>query len=323
MGGSDALSGCASGAGGESMEPWAPRAVIPVPRHGNPCPFPHGSPTAIPSPRHPSTAAVWPPPHLAPSFPCPDTGIQPLPARTDNAPISLPCLLKAKHPALAPRPVGPSQNVAECRTFPYPHSENVAAPTTAVWPPPHLAPSFPCPDTGIQTAPSRTDRPLSQHRRRHPRSGRPRPPPEASAPHGPVGEAPAPHNATSAPPSNAPISLPCLLKDPRNTRRWRPGPSARFTSKCRKMSPENVALFHTPTRRMSLLRVKNLTFLAKTRPFWPIPVHFAPVRPPPPRGGGLRRGNFVQRFPSALGGASPPTPGPLPLRAGGTRRGAV
>ena len=109
---------------------------------------------------------------------------------------------------------------------------------------------------------------------------------------------------------------------PRNTRRWRPGPSARFTSKCRKMS-QNVALFHTPTRRMSLLRVKNLTFLAKTRPFWPIPVHFAPVRPPPPRGGGLRRGNFVQRFPSAPGGASPPTPGPLPPPAGGTRRGAV
>ena len=56
--------------------------------------------------------------------------------------------------------------------------------------------------------------------------------------------------ATSTPPANAPIPLPCLLKDPRNTRRWRPGPPVRFTSKCRKMS-QNVALFHTPTRRMT------------------------------------------------------------------------
>ena len=221
MGGSDALSGCASGAGGESMEPWAPRAVIPVPRHGNPSPFPHGPPTrARPSPRHPP---LQPPPF----------GLLPTSRRHSRAPTreSMPLPARIAH----------------------------------------------------------------------------------------YGEAP---GATSAPPSNAPISLPCLLKDPRNTRRWRPGPSARFTSKCRKMS-QNVALFHTPTRRMSLLRVKNLTFLAKTRPFWSISVHFAPVRPPPPRGGGLRRGNSVQRFPSALGGASPPTPGPLPLRAGGTRRGAV
>ena len=87
--------------------------------------------------------------------------------------------------------------------------------------------------------------------------------------------------ATSAPPPNASIALPCLLKPVlspskggfRNTRRSRPGPPAPFTSKCRKMS-QNVALFRSPTRKLCNLRVKNLTFLAETWPFWPISVHF-------------------------------------------------
>ena len=56
--------------------------------------------------------------------------------------------------------------------------------------------------------------------------------------------------ATPAPPPNASQPLPCLLSAPETTGLPRPAPPARFTSKCRKMS-QNVALFHTPTRRMA------------------------------------------------------------------------
>ena len=56
--------------------------------------------------------------------------------------------------------------------------------------------------------------------------------------------------ATPAPPPNALQPLPCLLSAPETTDLPRPAPPARSTSKCRKMS-QNVALFHTPTRRMS------------------------------------------------------------------------
>ena len=87
---------------------------------------------------------------------------------------------------------------------------------------------------------------------------------------------------TSAPPHDAPIPLPYLLwpcrMPPRNPASWRRGAPARFTSKCRKMS-QNVALFHTPTRRMAHFTSKNLTFLTKTGPFCPVSVHSLRWRP--------------------------------------------
>ncbi len=87
--------------------------------------------------------------------------------------------------------------------------------------------------------------------------------------------------ATSAPPPNAPNSLSCLLKPVLSPSKGAsetrgagaPGPPAPFTSKCRKMS-QNVALFRSSTRKLCNLRVKNLTFLAETWPFWPVSVHF-------------------------------------------------
>ena len=62
--------------------------------------------------------------------------------------------------------------------------------------------------------------------------------------------------ATSAPPTNAPIPLPCLLKPVLSRSKGipeTPGAGAlacqpRFTSKCRKMS-QNVALFRPSTRK--------------------------------------------------------------------------
>ena len=66
----------------------------------------------------------------------------------------------------------------------------------------------------------------------------------------------APSATTPAPPPNTLQPLPCLSKPvlslsraTRNHLALSPGPPARFTSECRKMS-QNVALFHTPTRRM-------------------------------------------------------------------------
>ena len=56
--------------------------------------------------------------------------------------------------------------------------------------------------------------------------------------------------ATPTPPPNPSQPLPCLLSAPETTGLPRPALPPRLTSKCRKMS-QNVALFHTPTRRMS------------------------------------------------------------------------
>ena len=104
-------------------------------------------------------------------------------------------------------------------------------------------------DTGIH-APLRPDRPL------HARA----PPP------------------TSAPPPDAPIPLTCFVEARRRTPRnhLAPAPQGRRldlrvnVAKCRKMSH----FFRPPLGDCRTLRVRNLTFLAKTRPFWPISVHF-------------------------------------------------
>ena len=76
---------------------------------------------------------------------------------------------------------------------------------------------------------------------------------------------------TSAPPHDAPIPLPYLLwpcrMPPRNPASWRRGAPARFTSKCRKMS-QNVALFHTPTRRMAHFTSKKPHVFDQNRAFW-------------------------------------------------------
>ena len=134
--------------------------------------------------------------------------------------------------------------------------------------------SFSCADTGIH-APSRRD--LAPRRDPPPRH-----PPISSMPLSPYHACPEP-----------------LEGSPPNPGVVRPGSPARFTSKCRKMS-QNVALFHTSAPRLRNLRVKNLTFLAKNRPFWPIFVHSRvrkcrTDRPcvassPGEPGGGLRRG---------------------------------
>ena len=205
--------------------------------------------------------------------------------------------------------------------------------TAIVWllPPTHLAPSFRAP-TGIHAPPARHGHSRAPTRAPTAAVWLLHPPPCRHS-RGCTGIL-APHD--EAPATNAPIPLPCLLKPVLSRSKGIPetpgaGAPARRpdlrvnVAKCRRMSH----FFIPPLGECRILRVKNLTFLAKTRPypptmpFWPIPVHFAPVRPPPPRSGRMRRGNFVQRFPSAPGGASPPTPGPLPPPAGGTRRGAV
>ena len=88
--------------------------------------------------------------------------------------------------------------------------------------------------------------------------------------------------ATSAPPSNASQPLPCLLKPVlrpsketlETARRWRAGPPARFTSKCPRMSH----YFAPPLVNPLHLRVRNLTFWADFRPFWPISVQFRLTR---------------------------------------------
>ena len=134
--------------------------------------------------------------------------------------------------------------------------------------------SFSCADTGIH-APSRRD--LAPQRDPH-RDTRPFP----QCPYPPTMPV---LNLSKGPPPNPGVV--------------RPGSPARFTSKCRKMS-QNVALFHTSAPRLRNLRVKNLTFLAKNRPFWPIFVHSrvrkcrtdrpSVASSPGEPGGGLRRG---------------------------------
>ncbi len=57
---------------------------------------------------------------------------------------------------------------------------------------------------------------------------------------------------------------------PKPRRRARRGASARFTSKCPRMSH----YFAPSTRKLQSLRVENLTIWVETRPFWPISVHF-------------------------------------------------
>ena len=113
--------------------------------------------------------------------------------------------------------------------------------------------------------------------------------------------------ATSAPPPNASQPLPwpskpvlspskpalSRLKGPRDPARWRAGPRPDLrvnVAKCRRMSH----YFAPPLVNPCNLRVKNLTFWAHFRPFWPISVHFrltrrhsrAPIREStPPRAG--------------------------------------
>ena len=116
----------------------------------------------------------------------------------------------------------------------------------------------------------------------------------ASSPQGRIEEGPpaprrhAPSATTPAPPPNTLQPLPCLsapvlsLSKPvlslskggrLKPHALAPGRPARFTSKCRKMS-QNVALFHTPTRRMSHFTSKkphvfgrNPAILAQFRSF--------------------------------------------------------
>ena len=123
--------------------------------------------------------------------------------------------------------------------------------------------------------------------------------------------------ATPAPPTNAPYSLPWLLKpcpepveacpepvegDPRNTRRWRPwpaGPDLRVNvAKCRRMSH----YFDPSTRKpLQFTSEKTSRFGPETRPFWPISVHFRvhksdniPLWLRPGEGGGVGRGTGLQ-----------------------------
>ena len=83
--------------------------------------------------------------------------------------------------------------------------------------------------------------------------------------------------ATSAPPPNAPNSLPCLLNDPEPLGTGAPGrwPDLRVNvPKCPRMSH----YFAPPLVNPLHLRVENLTFWADSRPFWPISVHFRLTR---------------------------------------------
>ena len=85
---------------------------------------------------------------------------------------------------------------------------------------------------------------------------------------------PNPYHALLKPalsPSKPALSL--SKGDTRTTRRWRAGSPARFTSKCRKMS-QNVALFHTPTRRMPHFTSKKPHDLG---PFPAISAHFRSI----------------------------------------------
>ena len=101
-----------------------------------------------------------------------------------------------------------------------------------------LAPSFPYPDTGI---------------------------------HAPALRLRTSPGATPAPPTNAPIPLPCLLKPvlsrskgiPETPGAGAPACRPRFTSKCRKMSH----YFGPPLVNPCNLRVRNLTIWARSRPF--------------------------------------------------------
>ena len=63
------------------------------------------------------------------------------------------------------------------------------------------------------------------------------------------------------------IPVVALSNAPRNPASWRRGAPARFTSKCRKMS-QNVALFHTPTRRMAYFTSKKPHVFDQNRAFW-------------------------------------------------------
>ena len=112
-----------------------------------------------------------------------------------------------------------------------------------LWPPPPKPPpSFPCPDTGIHAPCART-----AHYDEAPRHS-PLPP-----------TPPPPYHACRTPPEI--------------TWRWRAGSAPRFTSKCRKMS-QNVARFHTPTRRMAHFTSKKPHVFCRNPAIW---AHFRSI----------------------------------------------
>ena len=82
---------------------------------------------------------------------------------------------------------------------------------------------------------------------------------------------------TSAPHPYVPVPLSCSSRPVEAPRRRRPGPLARFTSKCRKMS-QNVALFQTPTRRMPHFTSKKPHVFGRNPAILANSAHFVSIR---------------------------------------------
>ena len=82
---------------------------------------------------------------------------------------------------------------------------------------------------------------------------------------------------TSAPHPYVPVPLSCSSRPVEAPWRRRPGPLARFTSKCRKMS-QNVALFHTPTRRMPHFTSKKPHVFGRNPAILTNSAHFVSIR---------------------------------------------
>ncbi len=197
-------------------------------------------------------ASPWSHRRLAPSCPCPDTGIHaPSPPAFGLLPqrgrieVGGTTCSRAAQVARAANPWSHRPLAPSC---PCPDT-GIHAPSPPPFGPLPTAPrQFPCPDTGIHA--------LALRLRASPRRDiRPSP----QRPQLPI----MPVEACPEPVEGGLPKHPALV----------PGPPARFTSKCRKMS-QNVALFRSPTRKLCNLRVKSLTFLAETWPFWPVSVHF-------------------------------------------------
>ena len=252
-----------------------------MPRHGNPCPLQDGPlTTAGPSPRHPPLPPppFWPPPRLAPSFPCPDTGIH-APCRTDRSPR-----LDPRHDTRrSPRPRFGLLPASRRRHSRAPTRESMpladGPPTTAGPSPRH--PPLPPPPSGLlpasrrhSRAPTRESMPLADGppttagpSPRHPPLP---PPPSGLLPRGgglrwgattrtrPTRRPPPRHHSRAPEPVEG---------GPSNPDCARAGPPSRFTSKCPKMKMSHY--FAPPLVNLEICEWK-------TSRFGPISGHFGP-----------------------------------------------
>ena len=88
-----------------------------------------------------------------------------------------------------------------------------------------------------------------------------------AAPAAPSANTPSPPTMPVWEPSKPVLSPSKGARRPRTPARWPADPPARFTSKCRKMS-QNVALFHTPTRRMARFTSKKPHVFSRFSVIW-------------------------------------------------------